>query len=106
MTIGSGSYSYGTAQFKLDRTHVQQGHDMTHFSFHTCATEPACARKIGDVKPTVQNSHVRTRRVHDVHVHVRNAHTKFVLRVQAKDSEINSMNMFMYPPHDTRHKSC
>ena len=26
--------NYGTAQFKLDRTRVQQGHNMTRFSFH------------------------------------------------------------------------
>ena len=24
---------YGTAQFKLDRTRIQQGHDMTRFYF-------------------------------------------------------------------------
>ena len=29
---------YGTAQFKLDRTCVQHGLDMTHFSFHTRAS--------------------------------------------------------------------
>ena len=29
---------YSTAQFKLDRTRVQQGHDMTHFSFRTHAS--------------------------------------------------------------------
>ena len=29
---------YGTAQFKLDRTRVQQGHGMTRFSFHTHAS--------------------------------------------------------------------
>ena len=28
----------GTAQFKLDRIHVQQGHDTTRFSFHTRAS--------------------------------------------------------------------
>ena len=28
---------YGTAQFKLDRTRIQQGHDMTRFPFHTHA---------------------------------------------------------------------
>ena len=32
------SNSYGTAQFKLDRTRMQQGHDMTRFSFHMCAS--------------------------------------------------------------------
>ena len=29
---------YSTAQFKLDRTRVQQGHDMTRFSFLTRAS--------------------------------------------------------------------
>ena len=72
---------YGTAQFKLDRTHVQQGHDTTRFSFHTC--KPAYARKIGDVKPTMQSSCVCTRRVHDARIHVRNAHAKFGLHVHA-----------------------
>ena len=33
---------YNTAQFKLDRIRVQQGHDMTRFSFCTCAS--LCAR--------------------------------------------------------------
>ena len=41
-----------------------------------------CARKIGDVKPTVQSSCVCTRRVHDAHVHVWNAHVNFGLRMQ------------------------
>ena len=42
-------------------------HD-TYFISQAC--KPACARKIGDVKPTVQSSRVRTRRVHDACVHV------------------------------------
>ena len=36
--------SYSTAQFKLDRARVQQGHDTTHFSFHTRASLRAHAR--------------------------------------------------------------
>ena len=52
---------YGTAQFKLDRTCVQHGLDTTHFLFHMYA----CARKIDDVKPTMQSFHVRTRHVHN-----------------------------------------
>ena len=71
---------YGTAQFKLDRTRVQQGHD-TFFILHVC--KPACARKIGDIKPAVQSSRVHNRHVHDVHMHVRNSHAKFGLRVHA-----------------------
>ena len=29
---------YSTAEFKLDRTRVQQGQDTTRLSFRTCAT--------------------------------------------------------------------
>ena len=74
------SRMYSTAQFKLDRTCVQQGHNMFFIS-HVC--KPLCASKVDHVKPTVQSSRVRTRRVHDAHVHVRNAHAKFGLHVQA-----------------------
>ena len=51
--------------------------------FISRACKPACARKIGDVKPTVQSSCARTRRVHDARMHVRNAHAKFGLRMHA-----------------------
>ena len=67
---------YGTAQFKMRAAWAR--HD-TFFISHAC--KPACARKINDVKPTMQSSCVRTRRVHDARVHVRNAHAKFILRV-------------------------
>ena len=39
-------HNYGTAQFKLDRTHMQQGHDMTHFSFHMRASLRVQARLV------------------------------------------------------------
>ena len=55
-------------------------HD-TFFISHAC--KPLCTRKVEDVKPTVESSRVRTRRVHDARVHVRNAHAKFGLHVQA-----------------------
>ena len=35
---------YSTAQFKLDRTRVQQGHDTKRFSFHMRASLRAHAR--------------------------------------------------------------
>ena len=35
---------YSTAQFKLDRTRMQQGHDTTHFSFHMRASLRVHAR--------------------------------------------------------------
>ena len=34
------------AQFKLDRTHVQQGHDTTRFSFHMQASLRVHARLV------------------------------------------------------------
>ena len=37
---------YGTAQFKLDRTRMQQGHNMTRFSFHTHASLHVHARLV------------------------------------------------------------
>ena len=74
---------YGTAQFTVNLTEhtCSKGTIRYFFISHTC--KPACARKIGDVKPTIQSSRVWTRRVHDVHVHVRNAHAKFGLLVHA-----------------------
>ena len=71
---------YSTAQFKIDRTCVQQGRDTTRFSI--CMRVSLRARKVDDVKPTVQNSRVHTSRVHNACVHFRNAHTKFRLHVQ------------------------
>ena len=53
----------------------------TFFISHAC--KPACARKIDDVKLTVESSHVHTRCVYDARMHVRNAHAKFGLRVLA-----------------------
>ena len=83
----------------------------TFFISHACKL--SCAHKVDDVKPTVQSSRVRTRRVHDACVHFRNAHAKFGLCVQAnckpRTAELKSINMFMYKgvtPRDTRHKSC
>ena len=55
-------------------------HD-TFFISHAC--KPVCARKIDDVKPTVQSSYVSTISVHNARVHIRNAHAKFGLRIHA-----------------------
>ena len=73
----------GTAQFKLDSTCVQQGHDTTCFSFHTSASLRVHARLVTSNLRTMQSCHVCTRRVQDACVHVRNVHTKFGLRVHA-----------------------
>ena len=61
--------------------HAARAQHDTFFISHVC--KPACARKIGDVKPTVQSSRICTRHVHDTRVHVRNVHAKFGLRVHA-----------------------
>ena len=44
-------YTYSTAQFKLDSARVQQGHDMTSFSFHTHASLRAHARLVTSNPP-------------------------------------------------------
>ena len=43
--------TYGTAQFKLDRTHMQQGYDMTRFSFHSSASLRVHARLVTSILP-------------------------------------------------------
>ena len=73
---------YSTAKFKLNRTRVQLGYDMTRFSFRTRASLHVHARLVM-LKPAMQSSCVHTRRLHDACVHVRNAHAKFRLRVHA-----------------------
>ena len=70
----SGAYTtLSTVQLNLNTCAARARHD-TFFISHAC--KPVCARKIGDTKPTVQSSRVRTRRVHDAHMHFRNAHAK------------------------------
>ena len=71
------AYTYGTAQFKLNRTHVQQGHDITRFSFCTRASLRVHARLV------TSNLLLRTGRVHNAHMHVRNVHAKLGLHVHA-----------------------
>ena len=56
--------------------HAARARHGTFFISHEC--KPAFACKIGDVKPTVQSSCVRTKCVHDARVHVRNAHAKII----------------------------
>ena len=56
-------------------------HDNMFFISHVFKL--ACARKIDDVKPTMQSPRAHKRYVHDACVHIRNAHTKFGLHVHA-----------------------
>ena len=68
-------------QLNLNLTAHAYSKGTTRHVFISHACKLACARKIGDIKLTVQSSRVCTRRVHDARVHVRNAHAKFGLRV-------------------------
>ena len=52
-------------------------HD-TFFILHTC--RHVCARKIDDVETLMQSTRVRTRRVAEARLHVRNVHAKSGLR--------------------------
>ena len=45
--------SYGTAQFKLDRTRVQHGLGTIRFSFHTCASMSVHARLMTSNLPCI-----------------------------------------------------
>ena len=46
-------HTYSTAQFKLNRTRVQQGHDMAHFSFRMHASLLAHARLMMSSLPCI-----------------------------------------------------
>ena len=73
---------YGTAQFKLDRTRVQHGLNATRFSFCMCTSLRVHARLMTSnfsCKALVYALDVCT----DARMHVRNAHTKFGLRMHA-----------------------
>ena len=99
-----------TVQLNLNLTEHVCSKGMTRHIFISHTYKPTRARKIGDVKPAVQSSRVRTRRVHDALVHVRNAHAKFGLRMHA-NGQRNKLYKHVHvlrcnPPRDTRHKSC
>ena len=65
--------TYGTAQFKLDRTHLQHGFDTTRFSFHTRASLRVHTRLMTSNLLCI--ALVYTLNVlHDARMHVRNAH--------------------------------
>ena len=52
-------------QLKLNLTEHVYSMGSTRHAFISHTYKPVCARKIDDVKPTVQSSHVSTRCVHD-----------------------------------------
>ena len=72
-----------TVQFNLNLTEHACSKGMTRLIFHFARMQAFVAHKVDDIKPIVQSSCVCTRCVHNVCVHVRNAHAKFGLHVQA-----------------------
>ena len=71
-----------TVKLNLNLTEHICREGMTRHVFHFTHAS-LCARKIGDIKPTVQSSCVHNRRAHYARMHVRNVHAKFGLRVHA-----------------------
>ena len=73
---------YGTAQFKLNKTRVQHGLNMTRFSFYMHAT-----MRVYATLNLLFNALVHALDVYitvaDAHVHDRNAHAKFELHMHA-----------------------
>ena len=104
--------SYGTAQFKLDRTRVQQGHDTTRFVIsHVC--KPACARKIGDIKPTVQALMYALDMcmMHTCMLGIHMPNLYYMCMHIVSQGQRNKLYKHVYvlrcnPPCDTKHKSC
>ena len=73
---------YNTAQFKLDRTRVQHGLNMTRFSFHTCASLHVHARLMMSNLPCI--ALVYALDVRTIHACMSGMHTaKFGLHVYA-----------------------
>ena len=72
-----------TVQLNLNLIEYMRSKGTTSHVFHFTCMQAFGARKIDDIKPSMQSSRVCTRRVHDARMHVRNANAKFVLCVHA-----------------------
>ena len=103
---------YGTAQFKLDSTGVQQGHDMTRFSFHTHASLRAHTRLV--TSNLLCKALVYTLDVCTMHACMSGMHTAnldYVCMQIVSQGQRNKLYKHVYvlrcnPPRDTRLKSC
>ena len=115
MKYKSPNYRHGTAQFKLDRTHVQQGHDTTCFSFHTCASLRVHARLMTSNLPCIALVYALDMCM--MHVCMSAMHTPnldYACMQIVSQGQQNKLYKHVYvayvlrcnPPRDTRHKSC
>ena len=89
---------YGTAQFKLDRTRVQQGHDTTHFSFHARASLRMHVRLVMSnlpCKALVYALNMCTMHVSMSGMHMPNLDYAY-MKIVSQGQRNNSINMFMY----------
>ena len=112
-SLSSFSFSdfgnYGTAQFKLDRTCVQQGHDTTCFSFHMHASLYVHARLVTSNLPC--KALVYALDMCRMHVCMAGMHTSYACMQIVSQGQWNILYKHVYvlrcnPSHDTRRKSC
>ena len=104
--------SYGTAQFKLDRTHMQQGNDTTRFSFCMCASLRVHARLVTSNLPC--KALVYALDVCMMHARMSGIHMPnldYACMEIVSQGQRNKLHKHVYvlrcnPPRDTRCKSC
>ena len=112
MHISLCIYTYGTAQFKLDRTRMQRGHDTTRFSFHMRASLHVHTRLVTSnlpCKALVYALDVCTMHVCVLGMHMPNLDYVFMQIVSQRQR--NKLYKHVYvlrcdPPSDTRCRSC
>ena len=111
-TIQSIWTSYGIAQFKLDRTRIQQGHDTTRFSFHTHPSLRVHARLVTSnlsYKALMYELDVCT--MHVCMSGMTTPNMNYAYMQILRQGQWNKLYKHVYvlrhnPPCDTRHKSC
>ena len=104
--------SYGTAQFKLDSTCVQQGHDTTSLSFQARASLRVHARLVTSNLPCKALMYAPD--MCTMHACISGLHTPnldYVCMQIVSQGQRNKLYKHVYvlrcnPPRDTRCKSC
>ena len=104
--------TYGTAQFKLDRTRVQHGLNMTHFSFPKRASMLVHARLMTSNLPCIAlvyalDLHTDAR----VHVRMHTPNLDYACMQTVSQGQRNKLYKHVHVlrcnhPRDTRRKSC
>ena len=106
-----------TVQLNLNLIEHMCSMGSTWHAFISHACKPACARKIDDVKPTIQSSCVRTRCVHDslqMHTCMSGMHTPNLdyacIQIVSQGQQNKLYNhvhvLRCNPPRDAIRKSC